>query len=229
MGEGWVIWFGFACSFLVGMVWGAVPIVAVFFKVENLHDLAETLAAIATVVGVVLAVVGYSSWKYQVLAESDHDLSRRASLALQKYKEPALKSYELADRLIGRMYLQLGYREDTSQVLDGVMIELNSLRDAHSEMLLVAWECRDSWGEDIWDRFSEVFSLVDQCRQCVELFVRWSNSSIREETRYRIASTAVNTFDFIKVFVGDDSASAKKYIDDRCESLLAEFKAKRLA
>lgn len=229
MCKAWVIWFGFACSFLVGMVWGAIPKVSEFLKVENLHDWAEIMAAIATVVGVFLAVVGYNSWREQAVAEADHDLSRRASLSLKRYKSLALRNYALANKLVGRMDRQVGYRDESGLVSDGVKADLMVLKDAHSEILSIAWECKDSWGDDVWDNFDEVFTLVENCRYCNELFVRWSNISLSDLARDKLSSGAAVALDFVTVFVGSDLQAVEAYVEERCKLLNEVFKEKRLA
>lgn len=228
MRRDWVIWLGCGTLFFAGVIWGGIPKGAGFFKISNIHDAAETLAALATVFGVCLAVIGYNSWRDQVVAESDHDLSKRASIALQKYKPFALKSFVLANRLVSRMYQQLGYGGSPDGLLDNVRSQLKQLQDAHSEMRFLAQECRHSWGEEVWDVFSEVFSVVDNCQNCTELFVRWSDVTLSDQVRDRYSASAINSFEFVRIFIGDNVEAVETCFEERYAFLVKEFKARKL-
>lgn len=102
MKRNWEIWLGCAALFGAGVVWGLAHAKRNFFEVDNIHDFFEILAAIATVVAVVLAGMGLNAWKKQVRATADHELARRILIALHEYVEainavrnPMIMMYEI--------------------------------------------------------------------------------------------------------------------------------------
>ena len=71
-----MVWLGCFLLFAIGTIWGAVPIGTTFFKVADIHDLSDIIGSIATALAVCLAAAGYNAWKSQLVAASDHELSR---------------------------------------------------------------------------------------------------------------------------------------------------------
>ncbi len=228
MRKDWVVWVGCVSLFGAGVVWGAIPKGFSFFHIKDIHDLAETFAGFATVIGVVLAVTEYRSWKSRKLAESDHELSKKALTVIHAYKPLAVDIYVMSELLCSKMYSQIGYRDPPIDTLESVKNNLKLFKDAHAEIYAVALECRDSWEAEKWDRFDEIFSLTDRCKAVVELFLLWSNDKLDDNVRFSIAEKAISAFDVVRIFIGNDKEAVEAHLTKRFEVLANEVKSKRL-
>ncbi|HCV38502.1 MAG TPA: hypothetical protein DGQ94_07235 [Pseudomonas sp.] len=103
MKKDWVIWWGCAGLFGAGVVWGLLHAKTNFFEVENIHDLFEIFAAMATIAAVTLAAIGVNAWRKQVHDTADHELARKILVGIYEYVEaiksvrhPMVMEYEIA-------------------------------------------------------------------------------------------------------------------------------------
>ena len=228
MRKDWVVRIGCICLFAAGAIWGAIPRGTGFFKIDNIHDFVETLAGIATVLGVLLAITEYSSWKARTLAQSDHELSKKVLAVIRAYKPQAVDIYSMSEILSSRMYSQIGYRDQLAEYIETVKSNLKMFQDSHAEIYALAMECRDSWEGEVWDAFEEIFSLTNQCKMVVELYLRWSDEKNCDDVRNNIADKAIAMFDVITIFIGDKKEAVEAHLAERFEILTAEVKSKRL-
>ncbi|MFJ2709756.1 hypothetical protein ACIOZM_02575 [Pseudomonas sp. NPDC087346] len=228
MKKDWLTWVGCISLFGAGVVWGSILRGRDFFHINGIHDLAETLAGFATVIGVTLAVVGYNSWKAQAIAQSDHELSKKVLAPIRKYQPLAVDIFVIAKQLANKMYSQLGYRE-SPETLEVIKANLKLFKDGHSEAYAAAFECKDSWDAENWNKFDEVFSLTESCKTTVELFLLWSDQRKTDAVRLNIAQKGVAAFDVVSIFVGNDRKAVEKFLTERFDILVSEVKAKRLA
>lgn len=78
-------WVVCAALFGAGTVWGLAHAKSGFFEVDNVHDFFEILSSIATVVAVVLAILGLNAWRKQLTDTADHDLARNILVTMHAY------------------------------------------------------------------------------------------------------------------------------------------------
>lgn len=227
MKKDWVIWVGCISLFGAGAIWGATLNGIKYFQIKDIHDLAETLAGFATVIGVIVAVVGYNSWKAQSMAEADHQLSKKTLAAIRNYQPLAVDIFSMAKKLSEHMRTQLSYQESEKH-WETVRLNLQLFKISHSEIYAAAFECKDFWDAEIWDKFDEVFSLTERCKTTVEYFILWSNKELPDQSRERIADMGVSAFDVVKMFVGSDKEEIEFYLKERFEVLICEVKKRRL-
>jgi len=213
MGKDWVVWLGCISLFGAGAIWGAVPIGTEFFTVENIHDLAEIVGALATAIAVCLAAAGINAWRIQTVATSDHELARRAAVILERYKFSLYRGWEYADYLVFNMEHELGKGGITQKALEEAKDRLNELEMTKSQTHSVALECRAIWGEDVWELFERAFWLDDKCRYCIGLYLRWVQVDDLERNRRSYASVASQIFREVKLAAGKDTDSVNAYID----------------
>ncbi|WP_157831749.1 hypothetical protein [Pseudomonas sp. 02C 26] len=228
MRKDWVVSIGCISLFAAGAIWGATLRGVGFFKVNNIHEFAETLAGFATVLGVVLAITEYSSWKARALAQADHELSKKALAIIRAYEPQALDIFLMAKTLAKNMYSQVRFRNQPVEHVERVRENLNMFKKYHSDICALALECRDSWGGDVWDSFEEIFSFTNQCKMVVELYLRWSNEELKDAVRDNIAEKGVATFDVISIFIGEGKEAVESHLRDRLEILMSKIKAKQL-
>lgn len=222
MKKDWLVWVGCFLLFSVGAIWGGVPISTNFFKVDNVHDLLEIASSIATVLAVCLAAAGYNAWKSQMVATSDHELSRRVALTMLRYKFSSVRGCELTRYLVSRMRLQVGKEGTRQDLLDEVRRELKELQAICSEIRTVAFECKVMWGESVWTDFEKVFVLGSRCCSCIDSFLRWSRKESSERFKDKIARDAVDLFDDLSQWIGDNKESVERYMDDLLKPIYVE-------
>jgi len=224
----WVVWLGCVSLFCAGVVWGAIPRGKEFFDVKNLHDLAEIFGSLATVAALLLAVVGYNAWKKQLVATSDHELAKRASLSLRKYRAVLPDVFRVTSGLVERINFQVSYRETPHELLEVVNEELSNLKSISSEVHLLALECRESWGDSVWPVFQDAFFLGDHCRACIGAFVSWSRIDFPDRLREKYADSAINSFEAVKILAGENALEIEKYFEEKFGPLHQIFNEKKL-
>lgn len=228
MKKDWVVWLGCVSLFGAGVVWGAIPRGADFFDVKNFHDLAEIIGSLATAAALLFAVVEFSAWKKQAVETSDHDLAKRASLSFRKYRLILPDAFGITSGLMERINLQISYRDTPHEVLELVNRKLLDIKNISNEVRSVALECRDSWGESVWPSFQEAFLLGDHCLGCMELFVDWSRIDMPDRLRETYAASAINTFEAMKILIGENQSAIEAYFEEKFVPLHKIFNEKKL-
>ncbi|MGE8461871.1 MAG: hypothetical protein ACN6P0_12445 [Pseudomonas capeferrum] len=227
MGSYWASWVLCSLLFGAGVIWGAIPKGLDFFKLQDIHDFAETIAAIATVVAVGLAYAGYNAWKTELVVTSDHDLARRASVVLMRYKFGAIRGFELARQLALRMRHEVGKEGTAPDMIDEVRSEMLALEGLSSEIGTLAIECKVVWGDEIWEDFNKAFVLADRSINCIDLFLRWSRKETSASMKDKFSEKALDTMDDLIQWVGEGRTDTENYIQGITDPIFAELK-KRL-
>lgn len=227
MGGFWASWVFCSLLFGAGVIWGAIPKGMDFFKLNDIHDFAETIAAIATVVAVGLAYAGYNAWKTELVVTSDHDLARRASVVLMRYKFGAVRGFELARQLAVRMRLEIGKGGLSPEVNDEIRGEMLALEGLSSEIGTLAIECKVVWGDEIWEDFKKAFIIADRSIDCIDLYLRWSSKDLSGPMKAKLAEKALDIMDDLTLWIGENRIDTENYLEGRTAPIFAELK-KRL-
>lgn len=228
MKRDWVVWTCCICLFAAGTIWGMVPISTDFFVVRDIHDLAEIIGAIATVIAVLLATAGINAWREQAVATSDHELARRVAVTLQRYKFASYRAWEFTDYLVSNMQLEIGKGGVSDRFLDEVKSQLRDLEIINAEVHSIALECRALWGETVWEDFQKVSWLGAQCHECITLYHRWSRVDEVEKHRDTYSGVALQIFIEVRRSAGKTTKEVNTYIDQVLTPIGAEVGKKLL-
>ena len=199
-----------------------VPIGTDFFVIENIHDLAEIIAAIATVIAVFVATDGISAWRDQAIATSDHELARRVAVILQRYKFASYRAWEYADYLVSNMQHEIGKGGVNPEFLSEVKNELKDLEEISSEVHSISLECRALWSKKIWDDFQRMSWLGNQSRECINLYLSWARVEEGESQRSVYSGVAFQISMEVIQSVGSTTASVNAYLDRALDPIGAE-------
>lgn len=190
-----VVWTGCGLLFVSGAVWGANLKAEGFFVVANLHDLFDIFGATATVAAVVLAVIGFNRWKVEVGAASDHELARRLSVALLKYR------LEL-ESLWGFANLASQQSKSEAWMLDPDLYSqhiyesaLARIKIARSELEAVGLECSAIWGGMYETGFDDLFKFENVCANAVSSFQYLCTSRPIKDDFWESSSASVANWD----------------------------------
>lgn len=226
MKKDWVIWVGCASLFVTGVIWGGVPIPTDFFKVKDIHDLFEIASSGATVIAVCLAAAGFNAWKLQILATSDHDLAKRAAIALHAYQAAVVRGFELAEILEKRIRFDIrGLKPHQS---DGILKELERLDLAILNAKTMSFECKVGWGEDFWAGFQSVLLPGEKYSYCIESFLRWSKVDPSDSSKEGFAQNFSDSFNYMIPMVGVGKASFESAVDYALSPLYSKIQKKFL-
>lgn len=228
MRKDWVVWVGCISLFATGVVWGGVPIGTNFFKVDNVHDLFEIAGAGATAIAVCIAAAGLNAWKLQILAASDHDLARRAAVALHSYQAAVLRGCQVAEFLVLRVENNIGKKGITAHQSEDIRWELESLQKAIANVKVVALECRVVWGADIWGEFQQAFVPGDKYLDCIDGFLRWSRVETTNTVKDAIAEQIIDSRNYVVPLVGEGKASVEKSMENALSPLYTEIQRRFL-
>lgn len=227
MKKDWAVWVGCASLFVTGVIWGGVPIPTDFFKVKDVHDLLEIASSGATVIAVCLAAAGFNAWKLQILAASDHDLAKRAAIALHAYQAAVVRGFELAEILERRIRLGIGGLK--SHHSDGIQKELERLDLAILNARALSFECKVGWGEDFWTGFQSVLLPGEKYSYCIESFLRWSKVEALDSSKETFAQYASDSFNYMIPMVGVGKASFESAMDYALSPLYSKIQKKFLS
>jgi len=227
MKKDWFIWVGCASLFVTGMIWGGVPIPTDFFKVKDIHDLFEIASSGATVIAVCLAAAGFNAWKLQILATSDHDLAKRAAIALHAYQAAVVRGFELAEILENRISLDI--RGLKPHLSDGISRELERLDLAILNARALSFECKVGWGEEFWAGFQSVLLPGEKYSHCIESFLRWSKVDASDSSKEGFAKHVSNSFNYMIPMVGVGKASFESAMDYALSPLYTKIHKKFLS
>lgn len=226
----WLIWLCCVALFGAGAVWGGVPIRTNFFVVANIHDLFEIISSIATVIAVVIAVFGLNAWKRQISATADHELARKVSIALSKYKDEVLMLW--SDAHASAVQIESGNTSLDSKyfklVNSNMKKKMHSTRSSRAELKALSIECKAIWGEAFEREFHQILSFERQCYSCVDAYLRWlvpsDNELLRSYSRMSIITfrANLNTLDL------NNSEKAIDYIELITNTLTFKLQEKLL-
>lgn len=137
-------------------------------KPEELSALADTLTAIATTAGILIAAIGLTTWRKQLRGTTEYELAKR--LLLQVYRLRDALQYTRSP------FLNVG---EAGEVPEGMSWEIaaynhrwDTVREATSKLSAVALECEVVWGSDIDNLTQELRSHIFTLSNAVDAFVR---------------------------------------------------------
>jgi hypothetical protein len=185
MRRDWLVWLGCGSLFFAGAIWGHLLPGSNFFVITNIHDLAEIVAACATTFAVLLALVGLSAWKGQVIATSDHELARRSIVLIEKCKFSMPNFVNLA----GSVAMLVSHRvEPTPGMVAEVQEEMNLLGEMHAEFRALEFESRAAWGESCAQLFEPIFDVSERCQGMLSLYLQWSREDNTDKYKATLSS-----------------------------------------
>ena len=185
------VWTGCGMLFLSGAVWGANLKAEGFFVVANLHDLFDIFGAMATVAAVVLAVIGFSRWKVEIGAASDHELARRLSVVLLKYRlelESLWGFANAASQESDSDAWMLDHDQYSQHVYESALARI---KVARSELEAVGLECSAIWGGIYESGFDELFKFENTCANSISSFLFLCAARPIKDEHWDISSASV--------------------------------------
>ncbi|WP_141729042.1 hypothetical protein [Pseudomonas putida] len=228
MRKDWVVWVGCVSLFASGVIWGRVPIPTDFFKIKDVHDLFEIAGSGATVLAVCLAAAGFSAWKLQILAASDHDLARRASIALHTYQAAVVRGSQVAEFLEVRVASEIGRVGIKPHQADGIRRELERLESATENVKALSLECKVVWGEGVWLKFQSALVPGEKYAECIEGYLLWSSGETSNTVKDKLAEQIADSFNSLIPIVGIGKASVGEAMDHALAPLYEEVQRKFL-
>ncbi|MDD1012212.1 hypothetical protein [Pseudomonas rubra] len=229
MRKDWVVWVGCVSLFATGVIWGRVPIATDFFKVKDIHDLFEVAGAGATVIAVCLAVAGLNAWRLETLATSDHDLARRAAIALHGYKSAVIRGCQVAEFLVDRIIETGKYKAVAkSHQFEDMKKEFESLNAAITSAKAVALECKVVWGESVWAEFQSVLVPGGKYLDCIDGYLRLSRDGVSDTAKEAIAEQVSDSLNYLIPIVGLGKASVEQAMDEALSPLYSEIQKRFL-
>ncbi|WP_156355029.1 hypothetical protein [Pseudomonas endophytica] len=151
--------------FFAGAAWSGVLPKADFFVAKDIHELAETGAAIATIFAVVF---GLSAWKKQLRGQSDHELARKLLLETERLKAQALVITRTADNCKNSSNLQSADWSVLQKILSILRADLAKSHECRSNMEAILIEADVMWGDELRMYYSEVLELFDMCQLYIQ-------------------------------------------------------------
>ncbi len=117
-----------------------------------IQDVTSILSTLATIAGVVLAIIGFSTWKDQLKGKTNYDLARRYLRSVYRMRD--------AIKFVRNPFIPLSEIESSIK-LSGINIDENDYRanqivynerwkkviEAESDLKLERWEAEVSWGK----------------------------------------------------------------------------------
>lgn len=224
MRRDWVVWLGCGCLFFAGAIWGHLLPSSTFFVVANVHDLTEIVAACATTFAVVLALIGLSAWKGQVIATSDYELARRSIVLIEKCKFSMPNFVSLA----GSVALLVSHRvEPTPGMVSEAQEEMNLLGKMHAEFRAVEFESRAAWGDSCAQLFEPIFDLSERCQSMLRLYLQWSREDSTDKYKANLSSVMRQMEVSFRQSQGISNAEEQASLFARRFSPLEEFLRKK--
>ena len=159
-----VVLVGCVLLFFAGAAWSGVFPKADFFVVDDIHELAEIGAAIATIFAVVF---GIGAWKKQLRGLSDHELARKILLATEKFKAQTLVITRTADNCQNSSNLHSADWNFLQKILNILRADLENSNECRSNIEAILIEADVMWGDELRTHYSEVFELFDMCQLCI--------------------------------------------------------------
>ncbi|TLP71322.1 hypothetical protein FEA48_21085 [Pseudomonas nitroreducens] len=176
MKKDWVVWGGCALLFFTGVVWGMASAPKEFFHVDSVHDAFDMAASIATVLGVIGAIVQLNSWRKQQAANNDHNLAVRIASELNGQENKIKRAWGTA--AIAHHAIAANIRAGDESFKSGARAGLVKYVDtqaedfvkASAEFKSVAFECDVYWGGSYISPVTELIELSDLCISYFQCF-----------------------------------------------------------
>lgn len=176
----WLVWLCCLLLFLVGVLFGGVWIPkSDFFKVDNVHDGLEILAALATLIAVFAAWRQLDSWRNQHSSTNDHNLAIKAASILSERAYHTKKVWLMA----AVVHFALAAREagkgdpDLKGLHQFAESSSDNFKQGAGLLKGVAFECEMLWGDGYITPLMDVILLGDLCSQYLDAFVAYSSDT----------------------------------------------------
>jgi hypothetical protein len=189
-----------------------------FFAVENIHDLWEIIGAIATTIGVGLAIYGYNSWKVQISAASDHELALRVAVSVRKYRVAVIATWHAAEsaavQIQGDTWIGEGGRENF--LISIYQARIDAVDKARIDLESVALEAAVIWRGIFETGFDRVYLIDQKCRECIESYLSLLIRGSYDERAMTTAERALENWGEFKEHGIANDESIKALFDDAC-------------
>lgn len=228
MSRDWLVWLLCFSLFGCGAVWAQIPIKSTFFVVNNIHDLAEILGAVATVVAVCVAAANINSWKHQVRAVADLELARNLAISLKRYKDCIIGVWAIAefaaDQSDGSEEPPMELSEPIDSDFQRAIDELAKFQLEVKDLIL---RCQFGWRINLSLDSIELFKFADRCSLVVKNYLLMSkriraSPDVAERLRKAIVThwswfeqNGYDSYELAIARTDDLSASLEKRIDKK--------------
>lgn|GEM_PF-1009388 len=171
-----VIWLVCILLFASGALWGANIRVDNFFVVSSIHDFIEILGSLATILAVLLAMIGLNRWKVEVGAASDHELARRIAVSAQKYRIELTSLWQFADSASKQNESESWMIDQNSYSLGIYEHVLVKMKEARADLEAVVLEAHAIWGGIFEDGLSAAFQFENVCANTIGNYLYLCNT-----------------------------------------------------
>ena len=159
-----VVWSGCALLFFAGAAWGGVLPKTDFFVVSDIHELAETGAAIATIFAVIF---GFTAWKKQLRGQSDHELARKILLETEKLKAHTLVLTRTAENCQASSNLHSADWKIFQEILCVLRNDLARGDECLINLEALLIEVDVMWGGELRTHYKKALELFHMCLFCI--------------------------------------------------------------
>lgn len=201
-----------------------------FFNVSNIHDLWEIIGAIATTIGVGLAIHGFSSWKIQIGATSDHELARRVVVNLRKYRVAVIAAWHAAESSAVQIQSKtwIGDGGDDNFLIPIYQARITAAEQARSDLEAIAIESAAIWHGVFETGFDRLYLIDQKCCNCIGAYLSLLIRGTYDEVSMTRADMALRSWsEFEKNGVTDDK-SIRELFDSSCADLNVELNVRLL-
>lgn len=182
----WVIWGGCFLLFAAGAVFAQLGLGSNFFVIPNVHDLFDIASSIATVVAVIFAGLGLSSWRKQLRATSDYELARKMLVAVQKYANAAEESWRWCSIANDEQATDAreGKERTIRAIAAGAEPAMRKTRQHTADLKALLLECRALWAD--YDSLSlrDFLKFGENCDNYLSSFIE--SSAVESKDEYLI-------------------------------------------
>lgn len=168
--DGLLVWAGCVFLFFAGAVWGGVLPKTDFFRVNDVHDLADIFGAIATIFAVVF---GVSAWKKQLRGHTDHELAKRILLEAERFKEQTFVITRTAENCLTSSNLHFADWSFQQEILRILRSDLEKSDECRINMEALLIESDVIWGSELRTHYSGLRELNDMCCLCVRSYLNF--------------------------------------------------------
>lgn len=184
-----MIWACTILLFAAGCLFGASFLKDGFFSVSAFTDFFEVVSAVATSVGVCVAIYGLKSWRDQHKFAADHELARRLLVKVLAYRD-VLKAARNPAIFGGEMDFP-GRQEMEKHNPDAA--RFNGIQEAYSkrtgkyiairsETQPILTEAEAVWGVEVVNLIEPLFKLGHEYTMCIYKYIRSIDPELRHDS-----------------------------------------------
>ncbi|WP_129375257.1 hypothetical protein [Pseudomonas aeruginosa] len=183
MKRDWVVWVGCFLLFAAGAVFSKLSLGSNFFLVPSVHDLFDIASSMATVIAVIFAGLGLSSWRKQLRATSDYELARKMLVAVQKYADAAEESWRWC--YIANDEQATDAREGKERTIRAIAAgaepAMRKTRQYTADLKALLLECRALWADYESLNLRDFLKFGENCDNYLSSFIEISAVESKDE------------------------------------------------